>query len=146
MCMCGSAILCYKLHRQRDKQVCIEKWDMGLWCLPSHEVSCISVSLSCKGMKHLDFDTGSHKRHCLKSAESVVLAVWPGSGSKWHHQREMAAPIKEIFWFHFCSVGGSGGTSSIFVYSQWNRSIMCFLSLLRTTIADIYLPNNALRK
>ena len=31
----------------------------------------------------------------------------------------MAAPISGIFWLHFCTVGGSGGRSSIFLCSLW---------------------------
>lgn len=36
------------------------------------------------------------------------------SATKWCHHHKMAAPVSDIFWFHFCAVGRSGDASSVF--------------------------------
>ena len=45
----------------------------------------------------------------------------------------MAAPVSGIFWLPFCTVGGSGDTSSIFIYSLWFKHLWR-LSLYSTQI------------
>ncbi len=43
---------------------------------------------------------------------AIIIYPWrdlnPQTGPKWRHQCKMAAPVSEIFWLHFCTVGGSG--------------------------------------
>lgn len=62
------------------------------------------------------------------------LSVWAGpqdcgsypghystdSSSKWRQQQKMAVPVSGIFWLHFCTMGGCGDASSIFIYSLWS--------------------------
>ena len=58
------------------------------------------------------------------------------SGSKLHQNVKMAAPVSVIFWLHFCTVGGSGDVSSIFIYSLWLlfivNGIRCYSTWRRT--------------
>lgn len=42
-----------------------------------------------------------------------ILQLW--FRFKWRHQRKMAALVSWIFWLLFCTIGGRGDVSSIFI-------------------------------
>lgn len=83
---------------------------------------------------------------------SISPLCWPGHQSadadtKRHRQCTMAELISQIFWLHFCTLGGSGDTSPIFLFVSGVRTaVRCahsntvnFRSSCFTFLVSLYL-------